>query len=238
MVNNIYQHGSCITIDGTEFIFISGGTFAMGSHENEGNIDEHPQHIVNIAPFFISKNPTTQLLYYTIMNENPSLFKMNSNCPVENTSWLDAMRFCNRYSDKYSIKARLPFECEWEYSCKAGTNSKYFWGNCDDPNIIDKYVWYGKNSNNQTQAVGHKLPNSWGIYDMCGNVWEWCMDWYDEKYYSISPEDNPKGPTTGKYKVMRGGSWSTSICVRSAFRTWGEINQIDNTEGFRIVIEL
>jgi formylglycine-generating enzyme required for sulfatase activity len=162
---------------------------------------------VEITPFLLAKYPVTQDLYYAITQKSPFSFKGDQN-PVENVSWNDAVSFCNLLSQKagldecYSISSngknvicnwesdgyRLPTEAEWEYACKAGTAEVRY-------GEIDKIAWYNENSGGKTHEVGKKEPNAWGLYDMLGNVWEWCWDVYDEKVY-------------GSYRVFRGGGWS------------------------------
>ncbi len=210
----------------------------MGASEDEGNQDEYPKHTILLGDFWISKYPVTQSLYELIFENNPSTFKHHYDCPVETVSWNDAMEFCDVFSKKHNINVRLPYEAEWEYACRAGSTTNYYWGNEDELSIVNEYVWFGKNAGGKTQPVGIKKPNNWGIHDMNGNVWEWCMDWYDENYYSSGQKINPHGPDTGTYKVLRGGSWSTSICVRSVFRTWNSLVSRDSKEGFRMVISV
>jgi formylglycine-generating enzyme required for sulfatase activity len=205
------------SIGGIEFVYIRGDSFMMGS--NSGEKDEGPRHRVEVDGFWIGKYEITQRQYQSIMGRNPSRFKGN-NRPVEWVSWHDAIEFCRRFSSRYGVRARLPYEAEWEYACRAGTTTVYYWGN----KIHGDYCWYYNNSGGRTHPVGQKLPNKWGLYDMSGNVYEWCMDWYDENYYKNSPVNNPKGPDYegpdyGKYPVFRGGSWKHSAdTLRSGLR--------------------
>ncbi len=204
--------GKVRTIGGMEFVYIPTGEFIMGS--SDGDADEKPKHKVNVSSFWMSKYEITQKLYQAIMGRNPSEFEGDNN-PVEQVSWNEAMEFCEKFSKKYGVKARLPYEAEWEYACRAGTATKYYWGNSMD----GSYCWDEDNSGSKTHPVGQKKPNKWGLHDMSGNVWEWCMDWYDENYYSSSPSKNPRGPSICELKVLRGGSWyAPPWDVRSAER--------------------
>ncbi|MDI6788565.1 MAG: SUMF1/EgtB/PvdO family nonheme iron enzyme, partial [Planctomycetota bacterium] len=182
---------------GMVFVLIPGGTFRMGS--NDGHDDEKPIHEVTVSNFLIGKYEVTQGVWQKIMGNNPSHFK-GDNHPVEQVSWNDCQEFCRKAG------LQLPTEAEWEYVCRAGTNTKYYWGNESNSN----YMWYDKNSNSTTHPVGQKKPNAFGLYDIIGNVWEWCQDWYDANYYKNSPKDNPTGPSSGEYRVLRGGSWNNN----------------------------
>ncbi len=218
------------TSSGVEMVLIPGGWFIMG--DKEGEVDEKPPHKVYISSFYMDKYPVTQEEYEKVMGENPSKW-IGKRKPVEQVTWFDAVRYCNARSKleglqpcydtktwKCNFEAngyRLPTEAEWEYACRAGSTTKYFFGN--DPNKLKYFAWYKENSNGKTHPVGQKLPNRWGLYDMYGNVFEWCNDFYKRDYYKESPEKNPEGPETGKEKVVRGGSWnSTSEECRSSYR--------------------
>ena len=161
----------------------------------------------------------TQEQYERVMGKNPSQFKGPQN-PVETVSWDDAVEFCRKLSALPEEKEagrlyRLPTEAEWEYACRAGSEADYCFG--DDKAQLDQYAWYDKNSGGTTQAVGLKKPNEWGLYDVHGNVWEWCADWYDEKWYQQSPERDPVGPQTGERRVLRGGGWDFNSNYCSAW---------------------
>ena len=157
------------------------------------------------------------------MGKNPSHFKESGpDAPVEMVSWDDAQEFCRKLSELAEEKEagrryRLPTEAEWEYACRAGSAEKYCYG--DDESRLGDYAWYRKNSDGKTHQVGQKKPNAWGLYDMHGNVWEWCADWYDREYYANSPTDDPTGPSEGSFRVFRGGGplWGAGVC-RSACR--------------------
>ncbi|GHT84971.1 hypothetical protein AGMMS49960_02070 [Betaproteobacteria bacterium] len=205
---------------GTEFILIPAGSFIMGADENDKDADddETPQHRVSInQTFYLGKYPVTQGEWEAVMGSNPSKFKGRSN-PVEQVSWNDVQTFIQRLNTKEGTnKYRLPTEAEWEYAARAGTKSTYSLG--DDKGELGVYAWYDGNSGDQTHPVGQKKPNPWGLYDMHGNVYEWVNDWYDVSYYSRSPSTDPAGPSSGQYRVLRGGSWySLDWLLRSAFR--------------------
>ncbi len=214
------------------FINIPAGIYSMGSPKGKGEENERPLHTVTVSEFWMGMFEVTQKQYKELMGENPSLFQ-GEDLPVEQVSYNDAVEFCKIFSKKYNVNARLPFEAEWEYACRAGTSSTYYW------NFNDKidYCWYDRNSKERTHPVGTKLPNAWGLHDMSGNVKEWCYDYYDDQYYSISPETNPKGPKQGDMRVVRGGSWDDDKnCIRSAYRNWLVAFRQSGSCGFRVVI--
>lgn len=242
--------GKTKTIGGVEFVYIPGGEFMMGSPEGEGSNGEHPQHQVKLDGFWMGKYEMTQAQYESVMGNNPSNFK-GSNLPVESVSWNDAVSFCERFGAKYGAQVRLPTEAEWEYACRAGTTTRYYWGDnageaCRYGNVADKSAkskysdWTVVGCNDgyvQTAPVGSFAPNAWGLYDMSGNVWEWCADRYGEKYYGSSPNNNPKGPGAGESRVLRGGSWlDLDLSIRSAYRDWGGPGNRSSSDGFRLVL--
>ena len=166
--------------------------------------DEKPAHPVRITKGFeIGKYEVTQAQWEAVMESNPSDFK-GADRPVEQVSWNDVQEFLanlNGRNDGY--RYRLPTEAEWEYAARAGTAGEYY-------GSLDAIAWYGRNSGDQTHPVGAKLPNAWGLYDALGNVWEWCQDWHKDDCYTEfpkSPAVDPRGPTKGEYRVLRGGSW-------------------------------
>jgi len=141
------------------------------------------------------------------MGDNPSYFKnCGDNCPVENVSWYEVQEFIERLNSKTGKKYRLPTEAEWEYAARSGGKREKYAGTNSDADL-GSYAWYITNSGSKTHPVGQKQPNGLGLYDMSGNVWEWCSDWYGKDYYASSPKDNPQGPSSGSYRVLRGGSW-------------------------------
>jgi sulfatase modifying factor 1 len=214
-----------------EMVYIEGGTLRMGS--NTGDDDEKPEHVIMVKSFYIQKYQVTQKQWREVMGQNPSGFSGCENCPVESISWNDIQEFLKKLNAKTGKNYRLPTEAEWEFTARGGNKSKGY--NYSGSNNINEVAWYNSNSKSKTQPVGQKKSNELGIYDMSGNVWEWCSDWYSNNYYSISPPNDPQGPSTGKYKVLRGGSWSDyeSSC-RVANRFWYNPDSIYNDSGFRL----
>ena len=194
-----------------EMMLIPAGEFMIGSPDGEklAPSDEKPQHRVRITrPFYFGKYLVTQEHWKSVMGNNPSHFTGSKN-PVDSVSWEDSQKFLAKLNAKVGKQVGrfvLPTEAQWEYACRAGSSTHYFFG--DDESKLDEYAWYGSNSSNTTHPVGQKKANGWGLYDMEGNVWEWCRDWYDEGYYKVSPVDDPSGPAKGKFHVQRGGSWN------------------------------
>ena len=222
-----YANG-VLTVNGVryEMVSIPGGTFQMGS--NSGDANEKPVHSVTINSFYIGKTEVTQGLWQALMGENPSNFKKGNNYPVEQVSYDDCIKFINKLNDLTDGSFRLPTEAEWEYACRAGTSG-------DSYGDLDAIAWYADTSGAETHAVGKKQPNAWGLYDMLGNVWEWCRDWYDENFYSNSPAQNTKGPAAGSGRVVRGGSWGVVAGdVRSANRGGSEPGNRGHGIGFRL----
>ena len=207
---------------------IPGGKFMMGDKDE---VDALP-HEIAVSSFLMDRQLVTQEQFQKIMGTNPSRWKAEKN-PVEQLRWSDAVKFCNKRSELeglqpcYDLKTlkcnfdangyRLPTEAEWEYACRAGTTTVYFFG--DSPAKVGDYAWFDKNSGGHPRPVGQKQPNPWGLYDMAGNVWEWCNDFYKVDYYQESPRENPRGPNEGQNKVLRGGAWrfSADNC-RSGYR--------------------
>jgi formylglycine-generating enzyme required for sulfatase activity len=199
---------------GIEMVFVKGGTFTMGCTAEQGSdcySDENPAHQVTVSDFYMGKYEVTQKQWRAVMGSDPPelRFKGCDDCPVERVSWNDIQEFIKKLNQKTGKKYRLPTEAEWEYAARGGVEthgraSEKYAGS----NNIDDVAWYSENSNSKTHAVGQKQPNELGLYDMSGNVWEWCADWYDEGYYKNSPQNNPQGPASGSSRVMRGGSWN------------------------------
>ncbi|TRU27113.1 MAG: formylglycine-generating enzyme family protein, partial [Microcystis aeruginosa Ma_SC_T_19800800_S464] len=221
-----------------EMVGLPAGQFLMGSPDSDPDAqsDEKPQHQVKVNSFAIGKYPITQAQYQAVMGNNPSRFKNNPQNPVEDVSWNDAKAFCQKLSRITGKTYRLPTEAEWEYACRAGTTTRYYFG--DDANQLGDYAWYYENSNSTTHRVGQKKPNGWGIYDMSGNVWEWCEDdWHNS--YAGAPDDgtawldNDNRSQSGK--CLRGGSWSfdPDYC-RSANRNRGNPVIHNINYGFRV----
>ena len=195
------------TVNGVSFemVLVEGGTFRMGAtseQEDEAESDEKPVHSVTLSNYYIGKNEVTQALWQAVMGSNPSCFE-GSDLPVEDVSWNDCQEFIQKLNRLTGRNFRLPTEAEWEFACRGGNNScgyKY-----SGSNNLANVAWYDDNSDGQTHPVATKAPNELGIYDMSGNVWEWCADWYAN--YTSNSQTNPKGPQSGSYRVYRGGSW-------------------------------
>ncbi len=225
-----------------KFRFIPPGEFVMGSPPNEKGryADEGPAHKVKITQsFWMSTHEVTNKQYHAFRPEHNSQsyrgFSLNgANQPVVYVSWNDATAFCAWLSKVTQYTFRLPTEAEWEYACRAGTTQRFYWGN--DPSIqqIEEYAWYEGNANYQTHNVGQKKPNTWGLRDMSGSVWEWCADWYGA--YPEGDQTDPKGSPSGAFHVTRSGSWSVSAeIMRSASRNRGGEDNKGSGLGFRVV---
>ena len=203
---------------GMQFVLIPPGEFMMGSPETEtGHRDDETQHRVQVTkPFYLSAYEVTQLQYEQVMGNNPSAYR-GENRPVENMRWDDAVAFCDRLSKSEGVKYRLPTEAEWEYACRAGTTTAYSFG--DDESQLEQYAWFSANSDNTTHPVGEKRPNGWGLYDMHGNVWEWCQDAH------------------GNSRVLRGGATDNQSgggYFRAAYRTAFHPTDRRPSRGFRV----
>ncbi len=218
---------------GMEFVFAQGGCYEIGDLWGNGDSNERPLHTVCVVGFWMGKYEVTQWQWQRLMGNNSSNFKNCGNdCPVEEVSWKEAQEFARRLSQRTGYTFRLPTEAEWEYACRSGGRTEKYAGG-DEVNTV---AWYSKNSDGRTHTVGQKRPNGLGIYDMTGNVSEWCMDWYDSDYYSISPKDNPKGPSSGTVRVLRGGSWSDLAWnVSCSARRGSRPDLRHSLTGFRLV---
>lgn len=218
------------TESGIGMVVIPEGWFHMGSEK--GQEDESPVHRVWIRSFWMDRHEVVQEEFRKYELPDPSHFK-GPNQPLEQINWTDAALYCNDRSMAEGLEPcydeqtwecnfdangyRLPTEAEWEYACRAGTTTRYSFGN--DPRGLGEYAWSAENSSNTTHPVGRKKPNPWGLFDMHGNVAEWCNDRYADDYYSQSPEKNPRGPTEGVDRVIRGGAWNSSVeACRSTYR--------------------
>ncbi len=213
-----------------EMVLIPAGEFLMGSPDSDKDAQytERPQHRVRITkPFYLGKYPVTQEQWEAVMGNNPSGFKGPKN-PVEQVGWDDCQQFLKRLNRKVGgAMFQLPTEAQWEYACRAGSTTRYCFGN--DASGLGQYAWYGENSGGNTHPVGQKKPNAWGLYDMHGNVWEWCQDWYESGFYARSPTDDPTVGGTESVHVIRGGDWyfDAGYCrsaVRSEFERWYQGN--------------
>ena len=180
-------------------VYVSGGTFIMGGDDSS---DQMPTHSVTLSSYYICKYEVTQALWRAVMGSNPSNFKGN-NLPVENVSWYDCQTFIKRLNSYTGRDFRLPTEAEWEFAARGGNYSRH--SKYSGSNNLDDVAWYIDNSNKRPHPVGTKQPNELGLYDMSGNVGEWCSDW-DGSYSSYS-QTNPTGPNSGSFRVHRGGFW-------------------------------
>ena len=219
---------------------VEGGTFTMGATEEQGSDvsdNEKPAHHVMLSPYYIGKTEVTQELWEAVMGSNPSFFSGNKNRPVENVSWDDCQVFINKLNRLTGKRFRLPTEAEWEYAARGGKKSKGY--KYSGSNTIDAVAWYDTNSAGTTHPVASKAPNELGLYDMSGNVWEWCSDWYGKSYYEESPEPNPIGPEIGTLRVKRGGDWyfSANKC-RVSFRNSNSQHYQTSENGLRLVLDM
>jgi len=221
------DHG--ITMD---LAHIDSGAFIMGSAlEEPGHFANETQHEVTISRgFYIGLTPVTQAQWTALMSSNPSHFR-GEDLPVENVTWTEATTFCEQLSQKINRHVRLPTEAEWEYVCRAGNSAPTFVAKA-----LDEVSWYEANSNDVVHAVQGKKPNAWGVYDMCGNVAQWCDDWFEE--YPRHEVTDPPGPLLGTSRVVRGGSWlSLARCCRAAYRFKASPDERNNYTGFRVAID-
>jgi formylglycine-generating enzyme required for sulfatase activity len=235
-----------IETGGIEFVPIPSGDFLMGSHGAKSGEDETPPHRVKVGEFYMSRHEITQGQYKKYMGKNPARTSEEHNAlimedtgrfPVESVTWGEALEFCRTFGKINGIKARLPYEAEWEYACRAGSESEYFWGDEYEKGYAVDYIHtaFGRKS---PAGVGMMKPNRWGLFDMCGNVKEWCMDWYDGRYYSVSSLENPRGPVSGRERVVRGGGFeSFGRHLGSARRGHEYPDRKSSGIGFRIVVE-
>ncbi len=225
------------TVNGVNFnmVAVEGGSFLMGSPPDEPNrSDNETQHRVTLSNYFIGKFPVTQDLWQIVMGENPRSYFKGDNFPVEMKSWDDCHVFLGKLNRLTGKKYGLPTEAQWEFAARGGNKSKgYFYSGS---NKIRKVAWYGSR---KTHPVGQKAPNELGIYDMSGNVWEWCNDWYDA--YSSTPQTDPAGSSSGPFRVVRGGSWGNYYYARScrvSTRNSYSPDYLYNNLGFRLVASL
>lgn len=244
-VEKVIDIGENVTID---FVFIPQGKFHMGSPRDvaKSENDERPLHQVNITKgFYMSKYEITQKQYLAIMKYHKGLQFVGDQLPVDNIEWHEASTFIEKLSQQTKLNFRLPTEAEWEYACRAGTETPFYTGKTigpDQANYDCKSTYMGGPQGSpygETRPVGSYPPNAFGLYDMSGNVCEWCSDWYDDDYYKFSPEDAPQGPHKGRTKVVRGGAWSQNPDkLRSADRRGRNPKSDRENIGFRIVIDL
>ena len=214
------------------FVWVTGGKFMMGDYAGEA--DEKPAYEVVVDGFAISKYPVTQRQWTAIMGSSPSEFKGCDQCPIDMVSWDDAQHFIETLNELTGKKYALPTEAEWEYAAKGGLKSQGLrYSGADN---IEAVGWYTGNSGRHPHPVGEKTPNELGLYDMTGNVWEWCRDWYNKNYYELRESNNPTGPASGAARVRRGGSWFTQeVSCRTSSRNSVKQDYKDDSGGFRLV---
>ena len=231
-VQEAVQQRQCSNLPTIEMVYVSGGTFTMGATSEQGNdagSNEKPAHSVTLDGYYIGKYEVTQALWKAVMDNNPSNFK-GDNLPVENVSWNDVQEFIQKLNTMTGKHYRLPTEAEWEFAARGGNNSRGY--KYSGSNNIEVVTWYYRNC---THVVGTKSPNELGIYDMSGNVWEWCQDWYGS--YSSSSQLNPTGPNSGSNCVLRGGSWDDEArFCRVSYRDYGIPDYRCINIGFRLAL--
>jgi formylglycine-generating enzyme required for sulfatase activity len=223
---------------GMKLTFIPPGEFLMGELVAE-TPETTPQHRVRITKgLYLGTCEVTQREYELVMGDNPSYFKPRADAPVEQVSWHQAEEFCRRLSARSEERAagriyRLPTEAEWEHACRAGTAGRFHFG--EEEGALEQYAWFADLGGHTTKPVEQKRPNAWGLYDMHGNVSEWCADWYEEGYYARSPVDDPAGSPSGTKRMMRGGPFAYEPRrVRAAVRFWHPPEARGYLDGFRV----
>ena len=227
-----------ITVKGVTFnmIMVKGGTFTMGGTLEQGSYDgapETPAHRVTLSDYYIGETEVTQELWQAVMGSNPSYFKNGNNLPVEQVSWNDCKDFIERLNSLTGMTFRLPTEAEWEYAARGGNKSRGY--KYAGSNTLQDVAWFADNAVSSTHPVATKQPNELGIYDMSGNVWEWCQDWYGS--YQSYAQTNPQGALSDSNRVLRGGSWISEqrICRLSGRRS-GTPDYRNSRRGFRLVL--
>ena len=243
---NIFSQEKSIMLPGEvqlEFVYIPPGKFLMGSDtkELERHGDEGPvRHVVISKGFYISKYEITQEQWLAVMNHNPSVMNDKNSWkrhPVDNVSWNDCNAFISKINELGLGIFRMPTEAEWEYACRAGTTSRYYWGEDPGDTHVHEYAWAFSKAEGISHPAGLKKPNNWGLYDMSGNVWEWCSDWRGP--YEADQLIDPTGPRDGKKKIYRGGSWfNKPSTLRSANRNGHEPDMSGTNAGLRLVLQV
>lgn len=223
-----------ITVNGVPFtmVHVEGGSFQMGASDTEP--DEKPLHDVKLSDYYIGQTEVTQDLWQVVMGHNPSHF-IEGKRPVETVSWNDCQAFIAKLNLLTGNNFRLPTEAEWEYAARGGKKSKgYMYAGS---NNVDDVAWHDGNSGDETHLVAHKQANELGLYDMSGNVWEWCQDWYDGDYYGKSLSTNPCNNTSAYSRVLRGGSWlSSARDCRVSYRSSWNPGRKDDDLGMRLAL--
>ena len=225
------------TVNGVSFemVRVEGGTFRMGAtseQEDDADSDEKPVHSVTLSSYYIGKTEVTQALWQAVMGSNPSDFK-GANLPVECVSWDDCQEFIQKLNRLTGRNFRLPTEAEWEFACRGGNNSRGY--KYSGSNNLGSVAWYDGNSGGKSHPVGTKAPNELGIFDMSGNVWEWCSDWYAN--YTSYSQTNPTGPQSGSFRMDRGGCWDSSARdCRSSIRNYDYPSYRGDNLGLRFAL--
>ena len=242
-------------VTGMDFVRVPGGCFEMGDTFGDGETNELPVHKVCMKPYWIGRHEVTQAQWTRLMDYNMSIFNASPAHPVDSVNQADIAAFVGKLGGHHPDKVfRVPTEAEWEYAARAGSRTRFPAG--DDPSVLlttantfdsetalrwprwREQAGAGSDGFAFTAPVGSFKPNAFGLYDMIGNAWEWCSDWYDENYYAQSPAEDPKGPAEGTVRVRRGGSWhSWPLYARSAFRNWNTPSTRYVLVGFRLVRE-
>ena len=223
-----------IIANGVSFVMksVEGGTFQMGSNDSEAYGEEQPVHSVALSGYYMGETEVTQALWKAVMGSNPSIFK-GDNLPVEQVSWNDCQDFIRKLNQLTGMNFRLPTEAEWEFAARGGNQSNGY--TYAGSNNIGSVAWYYDNSGSKSHAVKGKSPNELGLYDMSGNVWEWCSDWYGD--YGSGSQTNPKGPSSGSDRVLRGGGWrSLAGSCRVSYRGNYDLGDRYNCDGFRLCL--
>jgi formylglycine-generating enzyme required for sulfatase activity len=226
-----------------DMVLIPAGSFLMGS--NDGEDDERPIHNVLLNSFELGKYEVTQGQWVGLMETRPwqgsEYVEEGDNFPVVNVSWYQVKEFIRKLNRASGKRFRMPTEAEWEYACRAGSRTRFFYGSFKLK--LSQYAWYYDNAFKKQEMHPHQVgklkPNKWDLYDMMGNVYEWCSDWYKRNYYNKSPVQNPKGPKHSAYKVVRGGDWArTDYFLRVSSRRYYHPHFKDINVGFRLAKDI
>lgn len=221
---------------GMEFVFVKGGCFQMGDVFDDGASDEKPVHEVCVSDFYLGTYEVTLGQWEKVMKHNPSSRQeCGLDCPAESVDWDSIQAFIGKLNSMSGMKYRLPTEAEWEYAARNG-GKKEKWAGTNDENKLEDFAWTINNSGSKPKKKGLKKPNGLGLYDMTGNVAEWCQDFYSETYYAVSPKDNPSGPVSGERRILRGGG---HVDPGKNSRTTSRLNDdpkiTDFSYGFRLL---